>query len=80
VQALVYISINSLVVSGNNIYGGYGYGIFRSTNSGLNGPFWIQTFLPTPIYSLVTNATDIFAGTINGVFLSRDNAKQLDTY
>lgn len=60
------IAIQSIAISGNNIYAGtfgfpVSYGVYKSTNNGTN---WTQTLLNTQIVkSLAVNGNNVFAGT-----------------
>jgi photosystem II stability/assembly factor-like uncharacterized protein len=71
-NGLTNISVNSLVVSGNNLFGESEYsGIFLSTNNGTN---WTKTSLTnTPVLSFAVSDANLFAGTNHGVFLSTNN-------
>lgn len=69
--------INNIVTSGSLIYAsGNNSDIYKSNN---NGETWSKIFtiivdgLPQKIYSIAANGTDVYAGTSNGIFLSRDN-------
>jgi len=65
--------INSLAVSGTNLFAGtYGGGVFLSTN---NGTSWTATGLTdTDVCALAISSTNLFAGTLeDGVFLSTNN-------
>lgn len=73
--------INALAVSGTNLFAGVGiypYGIFLSTNNGIN---WedVSTGLPNlPIRTLVVSGTNLFAGVGNditggGVYMTSNN-------
>jgi photosystem II stability/assembly factor-like uncharacterized protein len=65
-------TVHCLTTSKTNIYAGTDYGIYRSTDLGIN---WIPTnngLTNTNIVSLAVSDTNIFAGTKNGVFLSKD--------
>src|SRR5664280_2625467 len=66
--------VNSLTVSGNNIFAGTDNGVYLSTNSGAS---WAQVNnglpLYKPIYSLDVIGNNIFAGTFGGIYLSTNN-------
>jgi len=64
--------INSLAVSGTNLFAGTGGGgVFLSTN---NGTSWIATGLTKGwVSALAVSGTNLFAGTEGGVFLSTNN-------
>jgi len=71
--ALNNTTVNSLAISGNNVFAATGYyGVFLSTNSGSS---WVQTALNNVnISSLVSNENTILAGTnYLGVYLSTNN-------
>jgi ligand-binding sensor domain-containing protein len=66
-------SVNSLAVSGTDLFAGTSGGVFLSTN---NGASWtaVNTGLTDPsVRSLAVSGTDLFAGTSGGVFLSTNN-------
>ena len=67
-------NVNSLAVSGNNIFAGSEGRIFLSTNNGTN---WnvINNGFPNylDVYSIAISGINIFLGTNNGVFLSTNN-------
>lgn len=66
--------VNSLAVSGTNLFAGtWSGGVFLSTN---NGTSWaaVNTGLThTNVYSLAVSGTNLFAGTSAGVFLTTNN-------
>ena len=65
----------SLAASGDNIFAGtnYPYGVYRSTNDGLN---WTQTSLINQSGNvLLINGNIIYAGTNQGVFKSTNNGQ-----
>jgi photosystem II stability/assembly factor-like uncharacterized protein len=75
------VGVISLATVGQNIFAGTnGCGMFFSSN---NGSSWtainnglINNYTGGPIYvipSLITNGTNIFAGTFSGVYLSQNN-------
>ncbi|MGA2296961.1 MAG: T9SS type A sorting domain-containing protein [FCB group bacterium] len=81
IDSIIYDEhINTITISGNNIFAGTGQGVFLSTNNGDN---WIvkNNGIPTfdsiynamDINSIVINGNNIFAGTRYGIFLSNDN-------
>ena len=65
-------SISSFALLGNNIFAGtWTYGVYLSTNDGLN---WSQTNLNNQnVYNLATLGNNIFAGTSSGVYISTNN-------
>jgi hypothetical protein len=65
----------SLAASGDNIFAGtnYPYGVYRSTNNGLN---WTQTSLNNQSGNvLLINGNNIYAGTNQGVFNSTNSGQ-----
>ncbi|MGA9293731.1 MAG: hypothetical protein WBV81_14140 [Ignavibacteriaceae bacterium] len=64
--------VNSLMVSGTNLFAATDSGVFISTNNGLS---WKSTFSPKiPFNTLVQSGSNIFAGTrINGIYISKNN-------
>lgn len=63
--------VNSLVVSGSNIFVAGYYGVYRSSD---NGATWTSTSLKTNrICMLAVSGSDIFAATYAGVLRSTDN-------
>jgi photosystem II stability/assembly factor-like uncharacterized protein len=73
-------NFNAIIVNGTNIFAAAGYGIFLSSDNGIN---WTKKdsglTYNTPVYALIahqniTGSTNLFAGTWNGgVFLSTNN-------
>ena len=66
-------NINSLAVSGSNLFAGANGGVFRSTN---NGGSWtaVNTGLTnTAFYALAASGSNLFAGNGNGLFLSTND-------
>ncbi|MDD5362000.1 MAG: T9SS type A sorting domain-containing protein [Ignavibacteria bacterium] len=66
-------TISSFLIDGNNIYAGtQSYGVYVSTNFGLN---WTQSGMNNQwVKSFVINGSNIFAGTyLHGVWLTTDN-------
>lgn len=70
----IFNEIQSLAFQGDNIYAGTLLnGVYRSPDLGVT---WQPTALTTSngsLKSLVTNGTDVIAGTLNGVYLSKDS-------
>jgi photosystem II stability/assembly factor-like uncharacterized protein len=66
------ILINTFTALGNNIFvGTYNYGVFISSNNGLN---WISSSLPMSNFHASTKiASYVFFGSFDTVFLSTDN-------
>ncbi|MDR3610339.1 MAG: T9SS type A sorting domain-containing protein, partial [Ignavibacteriaceae bacterium] len=63
--------LNTLAISGNNIFAGTDNGVYISTDNGLD---WFQAGMNgTSVYSLLAGVDTIFAGTQYGVYLSTDN-------
>ena len=65
--------VNSLAVSGTNLYAGASGGVFLSTD---NGTSWttVKTGLSnTYVNALAVSGTSLYAGTEGGVFISTDN-------
>ena len=65
-------TINSLVVSGTNIFAGtFGGGVFLSTDNGSNWTAVNNGLTNTDVRSLLVSGTNIFAGTLGwwGVFI-----------
>lgn len=59
---------------GSNLFaGGYGGGVFRSSNNGTN---WVEVnngLTNTAVQCLTVNGTNLYAGTFSGVFRTNDN-------
>ncbi len=70
----IFNEIQSLAFQGDNLYAGTLLnGVYRSPDLGVT---WQPTALTTSngsLKSLVTNGTDVIAGTLNGVYLSKDS-------
>ena len=66
--------VNTIAISGNNIFAGTYTGVFLSTNSGAS---WmpVNNGLPANVvFSIAVSGENVFAGTVyNGVFLSTNN-------
>ncbi len=75
-NGLTTLYVNSLIISGENIYAGTGGGVFISTNKGAS---WIaknKGLSPSDVSSLAISGTNIFAGTWEGgVALSTNNCE-----
>ena len=67
-----YVTIHSLIKSGNNFYAGAEGGVYLSTN---NGMVWTKIGLNNKIVlSLAVNGNYVYAGTLDqGIFISSDN-------
>ncbi|MFA6455414.1 MAG: T9SS type A sorting domain-containing protein [Bacteroidota bacterium] len=66
-----YEPVQSLAVSGTNLFAGINGGVYLSTNNGTN---WTATNIKqTNVRSLIVSDTNLFAGTYDGVFLSTNN-------
>jgi len=70
-------TVYALAINGNNVFAGAAqYGIYLSTNNGMN---WAQTALNKSVSSIVVNGNNVFAGISNsandsgGVYLSTNN-------
>jgi hypothetical protein len=77
-------AVNTLAIDGNNIFAGTGYagtsladsgsGIFLSTDNGSNWNKMNNGLIHSiVVYTLITNGSNIFAGTDKGIFLSKNN-------
>lgn len=65
--------VNTLIISGSNLYAGTDGGVFRSTNNGLNWTSVNAGLTNLVIHSFAVNGTYLFAGTDGGVFRSDNN-------
>ncbi len=66
--------IQSLAISGTNLFAGTYDGVFRSTDNGANWTAGVNTGLTnTYVRSFAVSDTNLFAGTYGGVFRSTDN-------
>ena len=71
-EGLTNTYVNSIVVSGSNLFAGTDGGVFLSTNKGLNWSVVNNGFTSLYIDLLAASGTNIFAGTYgNGIFLSQ---------
>ncbi len=73
ISGLSNLNINSLAVSGSNLFAGTGGGAFLSTD---NGATWNSVNIGltnSSVYSIAISGSDIYAGTGDGVFYSSNN-------
>jgi photosystem II stability/assembly factor-like uncharacterized protein len=63
----------SITSSGSNLYAGtYGYGVYKSTDNGVNWVLRANGLKNTFIYSLAAAGSNIIAGTFGGIYYSSD--------
>jgi photosystem II stability/assembly factor-like uncharacterized protein len=62
----------SLASSGNNIFAGSNFGVYKTTNDGLN---WTRTNLNNSGNSILADGNNVYAGTNNGVYITSNNGQ-----
>jgi len=67
-------SINSLAVSGNNIYAATSFGVYLSSDDGLTWTARNNGLIGKYVNSFAVNETTVYAATNYGLFKSTDNA------
>jgi photosystem II stability/assembly factor-like uncharacterized protein len=74
-NGLSNINVESIAISGTNIFAGTQSGVFKSTNNGSSWTAVNNGFSrdELSVKSLAINGSNIFAGTSSGVYLSTDS-------